>query len=443
MLARTRLLFCAFAVPFLAAPVCATAQTLPTASPAEVGFDAGRLHRIDAVLQGYVSRGQLPGVSVLIARHGKVVYLKSFGSQDIEAHRPMRDDTVVRIYSMSKPISAAATMAAYEEGKFLLSDPVSKYVPELAHMNVYKSGEGDTIKTVPAVRPMTIDNLMTHTAGFTFSFQSSTPVSKLYQKAGLLSGRWLQNDTFHSLDEFAAKLATVPLVHQPGEAWHYGTGFDIAALIIQRTSGESFGKFLHQRILDPLGMADTDFYVPQDKTGRFASLYARGKDGHLVNIEPAKASPFLKPPYVETGSGGLVSTIGDYFKFAQMLCNNGEWNGVRILSPASVDLMLTNHLRPDETGQLTEATGFGFGSAGGGGVGFGDGGAVIEDVGLTGSVGSKGEYTWGGAGSTVFFVDRKRGIVAVLMTQLLPSGTYPLGDVLKASVYQALTAPEL
>lgn len=432
------------AVVFAMAPAAGIAAHPPglsIAAPGELGFDKARLSRLDTAMQGFIDRGELAGVSVLVARHGKVAYLKSFGERDLEAHKPMQDDTIVRIYSMSKPITAAAAMVAYEEGKFLLNDPVSKYVPELAQMTVYASGEGDSVKTVPADRPITIDNLLTHTAGFSFSFQVGTPVAALYEKAGLSSGRWFQDPSFHNLGDFATRLAKIPLAHQPGEQWHYGTGFDIAALIIERTSKESFDHFLEQRILRPLKMTDTDFFVPEQKKERFAALYARGPDGHLKLVDAPQTSAFLKPPAVATGSGGLQSTLIDYFRFAQMLCNGGELDGVRVLSPASVDLMLANHLRPDQFGQLAQATPFGFGGSGAG-VGFGYGGAVIEDFAQTGGVGSNGEYKWGGAGSTTFIVDRERDVVAVLTTQLMPSGTYPLGDVLKTMVYQALTDPK-
>lgn len=421
-------------------PVAALADP-PMASPREVGFDKARLDRIDPVLQGYVDRKELPGVSLLVARHGKVVYLKSFGERDLEAHAPMAEDTVVRIYSMSKPITAAAAMVAYEEGDFLLSDPVAKYVPEFAKPVVYAGMEGDSIKTVPALRPMTIDNLLTHTAGFTFSFQAGTPVAKLYTDAGLTSARWFLDPSIPDLGAFAKRLSAIPLAYQPGERWHYGIGMDIAALVIERTSKQRFDAFLQDRILRPLKMTDTGFFVPESAQPRFASLYAKAPTGGLIVAEAAQKSPFLKPPVVATGSGGLVSTITDYFRFAQMLCNGGELDGVRVLSPASVDLMLANHLRDDQFGQLAEAATFGFGGTGTG-VGFGYGGAVVRDTVQTASLGSDGEYKWGGAASTTFIVDRERDVVVVLMAQLAPSGTYPLGDVMKAMVYQALVDPK-
>lgn len=425
------------AIFMVAATASAGAAGLQTAPPDTVGFDAERLARLDGVLKRYVERGQLPGVSVLVARHGKVVYLKSFGYRDVESKAPMTDDSIVRIYSMTKPIAAAAVMAAVEEGHFLLAEPLAKYAPEFAKPVVYASGEGETIETVPAQHPILIEQLLTHTAGFTFNWQFGTPVAKLYGPAGLTSVRWYQSGEFADLDAFAKRLATLPLAYQPGEYWHYGIGLELAALVIERTSGERFDAFVTERILRPLKMRDTGFYVPEGDHDRFASLYSPGPDGRAQLAEAAAGSPFLKPPHVASASGSLVSTLVDYYRFAQMLCNGGELDGVRVLSPASVDLMLANHLRDDQIGQLATVTGFGFGGAGTG-VGFGYGGAVVRDTAQTASLGSDGEYKWGGAGSTTFIVDREQGVVAVLMTQLLPSGTHPLGDVLKTMVYQAL-----
>lgn len=433
---------CAFKLLLLACALPAAAAERaapPLAPPKELGFDAARLARLDADLKGYVERKELPGVSVLVARHGRIVHLSSFGFRDIESGAPMTPDTLVRIYSMSKPVTAAAVMAAIEDGAFAVDDPVEKYVPELADVRVYAGGDADAIRTVPATRKMTIENLLTHTAGFTMSFQAATPVSKLYQDAGLQSATWFLDGSIPDLGAFAKRIAGLPLVSQPGERWHYGLGFDIAALAIERTRGRRFDQYLRQRLLAPLKMDDTGFHVPEDARDRFASLYMRTPGGPLA-VETPQRSAFLEPPAVATGSGALVSTILDYFRFAQMLCNGGELDGVRVLSRESVDAMLSNHLREDQFGQLAEATGFGFGGTGTG-VGFGYGGAVILDDAQTGAKGGKGAYLWGGAASTTFFVDRATGVVAVLMTQLMPSGSYPLGDVLRGAVYEALVDP--
>ncbi|MBS0472319.1 MAG: beta-lactamase family protein [Proteobacteria bacterium] len=409
------------------------------AAPEREGFDGARLARIDKVIGGYVRRGELAGASVLVARHGHIVYLKAFGERDAERHRPMTPDTIVRFYSMSKPITAAAAMIAYEDGDFLPADPVAKYVPELAHLNVYRSGSGDQIVATPAQQTMTIEQLLTHTSGLSYSFQP-VPVAPLYAKAGLASGNWYQNPQIKGLSDFAARLATVPLQYEPGEQWHYGMSLDVMALVIERTSGMPFQEFVRRRLLKPLGMRDTDFLVAPGKADRFASLYL-WRDGKRVLGEDGQSSPFLKAPYAYTGSGGLLGTITDYWRFAQMLCNEGELNGVRILSPAAVDLMMRDHLRPDQHGELRKSAWFGTGGSGGG-LGFGYGGAVVTDPGQNGTLGSAGEYSWGGAASTTFIVDRKEDIVAVLVTQLLPSGTFPLRDTLKTLVYQALLHPE-
>lgn len=408
--------------------------TRPAITPAEPGFDPVRLAQLDATLRGYVERGELPGASVLIARNGRIEHLANFGRADLETSTPMAADTILRIYSMSKPVTAAAVMAAVEDGDFALDDPVARHVPELAGVQVYAGADQDGARTVPATREMTIEDLLMHTAGFTMSFQIGTPVARLYQQAGLQSATWFLDGTIPDLGAFAERLGSLPLAHQPGQRWHYGLGMDVAALVIERTSGQRFDQFLKARILDPLMMSDTGFSVPTAAQARFASLYARRPDGGLVPVETPTRSPFLQPPAVATGSGALVSTLLDYFRFAQMLCNGGELDGTRVLSQASVDLMLANHLRPDQIGQLAEATGFGFGGTGTQ-VGFGYGGAVT----IADERPDAGAYMWGGAASTTFFIDRGNGVVAILMTQLMPSGTYPLGDILRSAVYDALT----
>lgn len=413
----------------------AQAAGFATASPAQMGFAAAGFAKLDRTLQGYVERGQLPGVSVLVARHGKIVHLMNFGYRDIATRAPMRDDTIVRIYSMTKPISAAAVMAAVEDGKFRLGDPVAKYLPEFAHLRVYAGDKHGQIRTVPVTRTMTIAELLEHTSGLTASFQFD-PVAKLYKQAGLDAGLWFLTGAIPTLTDFVERLAKLPLVFQPGDRWHYSVGPDVASLIVERTEGMPFGEFVKKRILDPLQMRDTAFYVPAGKLDRFASLYKRGPDGKLAMVESAQHTLYAKPPPVDDASGGLLSTLLDYYRFAQMLCNDGELNGVRVLKPASVDAMLTNHLGKGQFGQLAKAAAFGFGGTGTG-IGFGYGGAVIRSP-RDGAVGS---YLWGGAASTTFYVDRRNGIVAVLMTQLLPSGTYPLFDVLSKGVNGALVAP--
>lgn len=405
---------------------------LATATPAAMGFNPARLAQLDKTLRGYIDRGELAGASVLIARNGKVVHLENFGYRDLAAKAPMTTDTIVRIWSMTKPVTAAAVMAAVEDGEFKLSDPVAKYVPELADVRVYAGDEDGQIKTVPTTSEMTIAQLLTHTAGFTMSFQRD-PVAKLYRKAGLISGRWAWNGSFSDHEAFVQRLAQIPLLFQPGDHWYYGQGYNVAALIIERTTGMPYREYVNDKILEPLGMDDTAFQVPKSKRDRFASMYAPGANGELVTKATAERSLFLKPPPVADASGGLVSTMLDYYRFAHMLANGGELHGVRVLQPASVRKMMTNHLDKGQFGQLAEAAEFGFGGTGTS-VGFGYGGAVIVHA----DNASRGAYLWGGAASTTFFVDADQGIVAILMTQLLPSGTYPLGDVLRKATYQAL-----
>jgi CubicO group peptidase (beta-lactamase class C family) len=349
----------------------------------------------------------------------------------------MTRDTIFRLYSQSKPVTAAAVMVLFEEGKFLLTDPVAKYLPEFADMKVYVGEENGQIKTEPA-GPITIQHLLTHTAGFTYDF-FPTPVGRMYGPAGT-SGAAPQSK-LGSLAEWTKELAKLPLIAQPGSDWNYSVSIDVLGRLVEVTSGMSFRDFLRARIFQPLGMKDTDFYVPDDKLARFAANYSPAPGGKMTLADDPEKSPYRKLPKIEMGGSGLVGTAGDYFRFAQMLANGGELDGVRILAPSTVGLIMSDHLnpemRPDPLSSLFSAGLFGKGGRAWG-LGFGLGGFVATDPALSGIPMSVGTYSWGGAATTHFWVDREQELVGIVMTQLLPDGTYPVRQMMQSMTYQAI-----
>ncbi len=398
------------------------------------GFAADRLARIAPVMQRYVDQGKVPGVVTVIARHGAVVHFEAVGKRSVARGLPMEKDTIFRLYSQSKPVTGAAVMILYEEGRFLLTDAVASYLPEFANSKVYAGEENGVIKTEPA-RPMTIQHLLTHTSGLTYGFFPS-PVGRLYQQAGLGG---ISTDRHENLEHWTAELAKMPLVAQPGTAWNYSVGMDVLGRLVEKVSGQRFGDFLRQRIFDPLGMVDTGFSVPDDKLGRFAANYSPTPEGGMRLIDDPETSVYRKPPKLEFGGSGLVGTAGDYLRFALMLANGGELDGRRILSPTGVRLMMSNHLGP-ALGDVPLASLFSRPNApaGGQGLGFGLTGMVITDPALAGLPGPNGVWGWGGAATTHFYVDPEHQLVALVMTQLLPDGTYPLRQVMQQMTYQAL-----
>ena len=399
----------------------APAQTgLVDASAADAGMSAERLGRITATTQRYVDEGKLAGVVTLVARDGKIVHFEAVGQRGADDDRPMTQDALFRIYSMSKPITAVAAMMLYEEGKFALSDPVEKFVPELADLDILVDGE-----LVPAERTMTMRHLLTHTTGLSYGFNpGGNPVDAKYRDVQPLAGK--------DLDEFAERLGTLPLMFEPGERWHYSVAVDVTGLVVQRLSGLSFDVFLKERLFDPLGMEDTFFNVPADKLDRLLP-------NHAWNREEERLVQF-DAPYEETqmfsGGGGLVSSTMDYLRFSEMVRRGGELDGVRILSPKTVEFMTANHLPSTVTGAGSgesplsgaETRGFGFG------LGFG---VNTNPVG-SGIIGSLGEYSWGGAAGTVFWVDPVEEMVVVGMIQLMGS-PWPLRQELRVLANQAIT----
>ena len=402
----------------------AAAANLVEQDPSNVGMSAERLDRITALAQRYVDEDKLAGVVTLIARDGAIVHFEAVGQRGAEDERPMTEDALFRIFSMTKPITAVAAMMLYEEGLFQLTDPVDKFVPEFAEMTVL--GEDGVVR--PAEKQMTMHQLLSHTTGLSYGFNSDDTVDKLYNDAEL----WNSED----LDELAEKLAEIPLKFEPGAQWHYSVAVDITGLVVQRLSGLRFDVFLKERLFDPLGMEDTFFNVPPGKMGRF--LPNHSWDDENERLEQLESDEFVRYEDVTlfSGGGGLVSTAMDYLRFCEMLRRGGELDGVRILSPKTVEYMTTDHLpgalSAIAAGESPSATiwgkGFGFG------LGFG----VLNDAVKSGVIGSNGEYNWGGAAGTVFWIDPVEEVIAIGMIQLMGS-PWPLRQEMKVLTYQALT----
>lgn len=390
---------------------------------------------VGALLDQLVASGKLPGASVLIMRGGREAYYHQTGFQDMASRAPVTRDTIFRIFSMTKPVTAAAVMVLVDDGKIRLDDPISNYVPELAHLGVYVGQEGGAIATVPA-QPVRVRDLLTHTAGFSYWFQPGSPVASLYETE-LGAGRfeaWRFDAKYGGLDGLAKSMGNVPLVSQPGERWHYSMALEVAGLVVERASGKKLDVFMNERIFDPLGMRDTAFSVAPGNAARLASLYGPDAEGKLELIERGAESLLLKPVPGLSGGGGLTSTIDDYARFATMLANGGELDGRRVLSTNSVSQMTTSQLEPAQLAELPYLAQFGLGGTGAG-LGFGLGGAVVVDPAKSAVPTVRGEYSWGGAASTTFWVDRQNQVSVVFMTQFLPPSSEMLWDRLHAAVY--------
>jgi len=397
---------------------------METVTPEDVGFSSERLRRIRPVMQAYVDQKKLPGLITLVARQGKVVHFEIYGLMDIEAEKPMQADSIFRIYSMTKPITSVAAMMLYEEGLFQLNDPVYRFIPAFKDVKVLGSVTSGTPALVDLEREITIRDLMTHTSGLTYAFLEDSPVDTMYEQAGLFNRD-------KTLQENVQELAKMPLVHQPGSAWRYSVSTDVLGYIVEVISDTPLDTFLKDRIFDPLQMVDTDFYVPQEKIDRFAALYSLAEDGGLELTDPSATGEYAKPPQNLSGGGGLVSTMTDYLQFAQMVLNGGELDGIRLLGRKTVALMAINHL-PEQVLPITFPYKTLHGS------GFGLGFRVIMSVAETQGFESVGNYDWGGAASTHFWIDPQEEVIGLLMTQFMPSRHYPLDEQLKVLTYQAL-----
>ena len=395
------------------------------------GFSPERLSRIDRLLtEKYVGPGRMPCAQVLIARHGETVHETVLGQRDVERGQKLTDDTVFRIYSMTKPIACVALMTLVEEGLIALDDAVAKHIPAWKDLAVFAAGV-DPFLTTPAARPMQVVDLLRHTSGLTYGFQNRTNVDAAYRK---LKVEEMHGD--HDLEAFIGMLAKLPLDFSPGEAWNYSVSTDVVGYLVQKVAGKPLGQVLRERIFEPLKMTDTGFFVREDQRPRFAACYNATPQGGIKLQDDPTVSPYLKPPALESGGGGLVSTAADYLRFTNMLVRGGELDGARVLSPMSVRLMASNHLPGGK--DLTEMSRSLFSESTNAGVGFGLGFAVVFDPPKTLVPCSMGEFYWGGAASTAFWVDPVEQVTVVFMTQLLPSSTYPIRRELRTLVYSAL-----
>lgn len=397
-------LLAATAAPLPAAPL--RGAQLPTAGPDSQGVSGARLARLHGFMGGLTRRGDYLGAVTLLARNGRIVDWRAYGHLDLARTRPMPRDAIFRIYSMSKTVTAVAMMTLMEEGKFALDDPVGKYLPELRDARVYTGGPADAPQARPAARPITIRHLLTHTPGFAVYGREGEPLALLFERAALGEAR--------DLRDYVARLAPLPLAHEPGAQFHYdGVPIQVAGRLVEVLSGMPLDAYLERRIFAPLGMRDTGFEVPLAKRARIADMTTTGPDGRLAAPAPGSiaAAGERSNPYF-SGAGGLYSTAGDYARFAQMLLDGGSLDGVTILGRKTVDFMMQNHLTELEAGARES----------GPGEGFGLGGSVVLDAARRGRLGSVGQYGWSGAAGTYYTVDRQERLVAILMTQHLPQG---------------------
>ncbi|HKK55306.1 serine hydrolase domain-containing protein [Marinobacter sp.] len=395
------------------------------------GLSIDRLERIPRHLdEHYIRPGRMPCAVTLVARHGKVVWSRAQGLMDIAGDKPAQRDTVFRIYSMTKPVTSIAMMQLYEQGRFLLDDPVHKYLPAWKNLRVYKSGLWPGFETEPATSTMTIRDLLTHTSGLTYGFLNRTNVDAAYRELKLDGSGNL------TLDKLVDRLAELPLEFSPGTAWNYSVSTDVVGYLVQLLSGQPLDEYFREHIFEPLGMSDTGFKVREDQLERFAACYLHQPDNTMKLQDDPARSRYRKTPHFFSGGGGLVSTVDDYHAFAQALCQGGEYRGQRIIGRKTLEFMRSNHLPGNQ--DLPSLSVGAFSETPYEGSGFGLGFSVKTDVARSHANGSVGEYGWGGLASTTFFVDPVEDMVVVFMTQLMPSSAYPVRQQLRAMVYGAL-----
>jgi len=419
-------------------------SSMEIANPESVGVSSERLTRLTEWLHEQVSSERLAGCSVLLARRGKVAYFQTSGLAEAETGKIFAEDSIVRIFSMTKPITTVAAMMLYEEGHFQLDDPVSKFIPSFSDPVVWQGAGIADVK--PAVTLMTIKHLMTHTSGLTYGFMRINAVDSRYREL-------IEENESMTLEEWADKVATIPLICEPGSQWNYSISSDLLGRLVEVWSGISLQEFFRTRIFEPLKMIDTGFHVEEENHGRFTAMYGPTAGGGMSNVGKAVATnidrkgglklqetsaknKYLKPATFFSGGGGLTSTMHDYAQFCQMFLNGGELNGQRLLGRKTVEYMRQNHLPENRDmaamGQpvWSETTYDG--------IGFGLGGAVVLDPVTAQTITSKGEYHWGGAASTFFWIDPEEDLYVVFLTQLIPSSTYPIRRELRARIYQTL-----
>jgi CubicO group peptidase (beta-lactamase class C family) len=392
-------------------------------NPGAFDFSEERLLRINSLMNRYIKSGKMAGFVTCVARRGQVVHFETFGSQNLETKTPMSSDSIFRIYSMTKPIACAALMMLYEESMFNLTDAIANYIPAFKNVKVW--GAGGVLDT--PLRPITIQDLLRHTAGLSYGGypESQSPVDKLYDEADLFN----RNIT---LKEMVDRIASLPLMFHPGTKWHYSVATDVVGRLVEVLSRKSLADFMQEKIFGPLGMTDTAFHIEPSKLNRFCTLYGKTMGSDFGILDSPATSEYLPPVTLHSGGSGLVSTPLDYLKFAQSVMNKGELNGVRLLGPKTVELMICNHLPSALLPIAFEGTepmlGMGYG------LGFG----VMLDTAQTGMMGSVGDHGWGGYAETYFWIDPKEDLIAILMTQYLPSQTYPIRKEFRTAVYQAL-----
>jgi CubicO group peptidase (beta-lactamase class C family) len=409
-------------------------------APEKAGFDAKRLDRIsDHLNRSYIELGKIAGCQTLVARHGHVAYFSSLGYADRERDKPVADDTIFRLFSMTKPITSVALMTLYEQGAFQLNDPVSRVIPEWRDHEVWVSGEGADMVTRKPNAPMTFRNVLSHTSGLSYGGGLVALLDglqiKLHPAEQAYVDRGVQRDRNETLATFVQKLARVPLRYDPGEQWMYSYSTDVCGYLVEALSGKPFDQYLQETIFGPLEMKDTSFFVAPDKAPRLAANYRRARDKSLRLLEDPQQSPYLVKPAFLSGGGGLTGTTADYLRFCEMLRRGGELDGARILGPRTVELMTRNHLK--DGNDLTQMALGAFSETAYGGVGFGLGFATTLDEVAAGSMGA-GDYYWGGAASTIFWVDPREDLVAIFMTQLIPSYTFNFRGQLKSIIYSSI-----
>jgi len=401
---------------------------MQVSSPEAVGLSSERLNNISVKMQEYVDNGNAPGFVTLVARKGQVVHYETCGYRDVEAQLPVEKDTIFRIYSMTKPITSIALMQLYEQGKFQLYDPVKRYIPEYGKTKVFAGVGILGNELVEQETPMTIHQLLTHTAGLTYGFFYDNPVEEMYRNS------IFRNSTV-TLEEKIRSMAQYPLIAQPGTKWNYSISTDVCGYLVEVISGMPFADYLQEHIFGPLGMTDTAFHITEDKFDRFAKLYQSNfMDGSFHEFMGSPHIPlkdYSKPTRTPGGGGGLISTTEDYLKFTHMLLNKGEYEGTRIIGRKTLEFMTTNHLKPEQRPFTLGTTTYH-------GKGFGLGFSVLMNPAQTGVINSVGTFEWSGAATTKFWVDPREQIVCILMTQLMDNFTIPFHDDFRVMTYQAL-----
>ncbi|MFZ4690598.1 MAG: serine hydrolase domain-containing protein [Polymorphobacter sp.] len=401
--------------------------------PDELGFHPARLAKINAYLaEKYVTPGKLPGTLTLIARHGDIAHIGITGHADVERGLPLSEDTIFRIYSMTKPVTSVALMMLVEEGRIALEDPVHRYIPEWKNLGVFVAGTHKLgFQTRPVSRPMQVVDLLRHTAGLTYGFQLRSNVDEAYRREKIG-----EIEKAGTLADMISALGKLPLEFSPGDSWNYSVATDVCGWLVQVVSAQKFEDFLADRLFTPLGMVDTGFHVREGQGHRLATCYQPTRTGGIEVQDDAATSSFLKPASFISGGGGLVSTARDYLKFAQMLLNGGTADGHRYIGRKTIDLMTANHL-PGGSSIAAMSKSL-FSEAAYDGIGFGLGFATTTSAAQTLMPGSDGDYFWGGAASTFFWIDPEEDLIGIFMTQLIPSSTYPVRREVRTMVYSAL-----